>query len=99
MKNRFLEGMLILVIGTGVFASETLYKSCKGCHGINAEKKALGKSKIISEMSEKELTSALMGYKDGSYGGAMKGLMKGQVAGLNKKDIVELSKYIVSLNK
>jgi cytochrome c553 len=54
--------------------------ACKGCHGANFEKVAMGKSKVVSEMSKADITTALKGYKDGSYGGAMKGLMKGQVA-------------------
>jgi len=83
---------------TSVMASgENIYKKCAGCHGVNAEKKALGKSKIVSEMSEKEITIALKGYRDSSYGGKMKGLMKGQVAKLDDAQIESLSKYIATL--
>ncbi|WP_370518746.1 hypothetical protein [Sulfurovum sp. bin170] len=57
--------------------------ACKGCHGANFEKAAMGKSKVVSEMSKDDIVAALKGYKDGSYGGAMKGLMKGQVATLD----------------
>ena len=53
--------------------------ACYGCHGKNFEKKALGKSKIVSDMNATAVATALIGYKDGSYGGPMKGLMKGQV--------------------
>jgi cytochrome c-type protein NapB len=53
---------------------------CKGCHGADFEKKAMGKSKEVNAMSKADIATALKGYKDGSYGGAMKGLMKGQVA-------------------
>ena len=53
---------------------------CVGCHGANFEKKAMGVSKVVSEMSKEDIVTALKGYKDGTYGGAMKGLMKGQVA-------------------
>jgi cytochrome c-type protein NapB len=57
--------------------------ACKGCHGADFEKKALGKSKIVKDMSKEDIVKALKGYKDGSYGGAMKGMMKGQVAKLD----------------
>jgi cytochrome c553 len=67
--------------------------ACAGCHGAKGEKKALGKSKIISEMSVADIEVALKGYKDGSYGGPMKGLMKNQVAKLSDADIAELAKH------
>ncbi|SFV69461.1 Cytochrome C553 (soluble cytochrome f) [hydrothermal vent metagenome] len=45
-------------------------------------------------MSKAEIETALKGYKDGSYGGAMKGVMKGQVAKLTDKDITEIATSI-----
>jgi len=57
--------------------------ACAGCHGANFEKKAMGVSKVVSDMTKDEIKTALHGYKDGSYGGGMKALMKGQVAGLD----------------
>jgi len=74
-----------------------LYKKCAGCHGIKAEKKALGKSHVIAKMSEEEIVKALKGYKDGSYGGVMKGLMKGQVASYSDEDIQKVAKHIQTL--
>jgi len=73
----------------------TIYNKCAGCHGKMGEKKALGKSKVINEMSKEDLISALNGYKDGSYGGPMKGLMKGQVAKLSNEDIEAIALHIV----
>jgi cytochrome c len=57
-------------------------------------KKALGKSKVISEMSKADIAAALHGYKDGTYGGPMKGLMKGQVAKLSDADITAIAEKI-----
>ena len=68
--------------------------ACKGCHGANFEKAALGKSKIVSEMTQEDIAKALKGYKDGSYGGAMKGMMKGQVAKLDDKAIEAMAAEI-----
>ncbi|MGB5917671.1 c-type cytochrome [Arcobacter sp.] len=70
------------------------YAKCVACHGANGEKAALGKSKIIKDMSKAEIVSALKGYKDGSYGGPMKGLMKGQVASLSDADIQTIANQI-----
>ena len=61
--------------------------ACKGCHGQNFEKKALGKSKIVSDMTHADIAVAIKGYKAGTYGGPMKGLMKGQVAKYSDADL------------
>ncbi len=53
---------------------------CTPCHGSNFEKEALGKSKIVANMTKSDVSNALIGYKYGTYGSTMKGLMKGQVA-------------------
>jgi len=46
-------------------------------------------------MTKDEIVKALKGYKDGTYGGAMKGVMKGQVATtLTDKDIEEIAEDI-----
>jgi len=71
-----------------------LYAPCIGCHGATSQNKALGKSAIIKGWSEDKIYTALVGYKDGSYGGAMKGIMKGQVSKLSNTEIKTLSTYI-----
>ena len=75
-----------LVLGVAAFAAVNL-GACKGCHGMNFEKKALGKSKVVSEMTKAEVSAAMIGYKDGSYGGPMKGVMKGQVARYSNEEL------------
>ena len=61
--------------------------ACKGCHGQAWEKAALGKSKIVADMSHADVAASLKGYKAGTYGGPMKGLMKGQVAKYSDADL------------
>ncbi|MCD6190606.1 MAG: cytochrome C [Sulfurimonas sp.] len=61
--------------------------ACKGCHGADWSKKALGKSKVVSNLSHAEIATALKGYKAGTFGGPMKGLMKGQVAKYSDADL------------
>lgn len=73
-----------------------LYKKCQGCHGVNGEKAALGKSKIIKGWKSEQTVAALKGYKDGTYGGPMKGVMKGQVMALNDEQIKALADYIAT---
>ena len=75
-----------LVLGVAAFAAVNL-GACKGCHGQNFEKKALGKSKIVSNMTKQAVSDSLVGYKNGTYGGPMKGVMKGQVARYSEADL------------
>ena len=85
-----------LIATTSLLASggDVLYKKCAGCHGAKAEKVALGKSKIVADMSAEDIVKSLQGYKAGTYGGAMKGIMRGQVASLEEKDFKALAEYI-----
>ena len=71
-----------------------LFTACAGCHGSHAEKHALGKSHIIKGWAVKKIETALHGYQNGTYGGSMKGIMKGQASKLNDAKIEALAKYI-----
>ncbi|MDF1881244.1 cytochrome C [Sulfurimonas sp. MAG313] len=86
--------VFLAVLGLSTAAMADAYAKCAGCHGAHGEKKALGKSKVIKEMSKSDIVAALKGYKDGSYGGPMKGLMKGQVASLSDADMTAISEKI-----
>ena len=89
---------VIKVIALASLLAPTLYGAgtagCKGCHGADFEKKAMGKSKVVKDMSSADIVTALKGYKDGSYGGAMKGMMKGQVASLSDADMEAIASEI-----
>ena len=91
----------LMAVGS-LLAASALYgastAACTGCHGQSFEKKAMGKSKIVKDMSHDDIVAALKGYKDGSYGGAMKGLMKGQVAKLSDADIDAIASQIAKAN-
>ncbi len=94
-----------IVLGLAVLATTTLtaadgaalYKKCAGCHGANGEKAALGKSQVIKGWEEAKIITSLKGYKDGTYGGVMKGVMRGQVASLNDKQIEAIAKFITTI--
>lgn len=74
-----------------------LFTKCVACHGANAEKSALGKSKIIKGWSVDKVMTAFHGYKDGTYGGAMKGVMKSQIANFNEDELKALAEHISKL--
>lgn len=78
---------------------EQLYKKCVSCHGINGEKAALGKSSIINTWDKEQLVASMKGYLDGSYGGPMKALMKGQLMNYTNEEIELVADYIIEVNK
>jgi cytochrome c len=94
----------VIIFLLGVFVSSVmanegamLYKKCIVCHGKKAEKKALNRSQVIATWNEKQIEEALHGYKNKTYGGALKSTMIGQVKTLDDKDIKALAKYIQTL--
>ncbi len=93
--KKVLLGLALIGSLTAVMADgAALYKKCAGCHGTTGEKKALGKSAQIKGWEAKKTVAALKGYKVGTYGGAMKGLMKGQVAALDDAKIEAIAKFL-----
>ena len=79
----------VLIAGTTLMAADgaALWKKCAACHGQKGEKKALNKSQIIAGWDAAKTADAIKGYKAGTYGGPMKGLMKGQVASYSDADL------------
>ena len=76
---------------------EALYKTCASCHGQKAEKEALGKSQIIAGWDKEKIINAMNGYKNGSYGGVMKNIMKPQVENKTDAEIEALATFISNL--
>ncbi len=74
-----------------------LYLKCAGCHGQNGEKKALGKSAVIQGWDKDKTNEVLKGYKDGTYGAAMKAVMISQVRALSDENIEDLAIFISTL--
>jgi cytochrome c len=96
--KKIIFGASLALITTTAMAKVNL-GACLGCHGANFERKALGKSLIVKNMTKQAVSDSMVGYKNGTYGGPMKGLMKNQVAkyseaelrstGLGKEDVIK----------
>lgn len=88
-----------IIIATTILAATCAfanpYAKCVSCHGANGEKVALGKSKIIKDMTKADFVAALKGYQNGTYGGAQKGLMVGQVKDMNEATMNEIADIII----
>ena len=70
-KKIALITFMIIAIPTTLMAD---MDRCVSCHGVDFEVKALGSSKIVKDMSEKEIKAAIDGYKRGE-GGPLKAIM------------------------
>ncbi len=95
MKKIVIASLAILALTTASIAAVNA-KACASCHGQSFEKHALGKSKVVADMTHAEIATALKGYKTGTYGGPMKALMKGQVA---KYSDADLDAFSVTIGK
>ena len=67
---------------------------CLGCHGTDWSKKALGKSLPVSEMTQNQIAKSLIGYKNGTYGRSMKGIMASQVKRYTEEELTAFSRTI-----
>jgi cytochrome c553 len=92
-----MKKIVLTVVALAAFAladAPASYKTCAACHGLQGEKNTLAKDLIPSNLAKADVEKALHGYKDGTYGGTMKGVMKGQVMRLSDADIKALAEYI-----
>ena len=90
---------LLFIGATSFLAADgaALYKKCAGCHGAKGEKKALGKSAVLTGLDAAKVIEDLQGYKAGTLDlHGMGGLMKGQVASFSDDDIKAVSEYIAT---
>jgi cytochrome c-type protein NapB len=93
MKKIVIASIAALTVSTALVAGVN-GKACAACHGADWSKHAMGKSKVVSEMTHADIAAALKGYKNGTYGGPMKGVMKGQVARYSDADLEAFAQTI-----
>lgn len=96
--KKVLLGMIFAAASLMAADGATLYKKCASCHGVKAEKPALGKSKVIAGWDKAQLVADLKAYKAGTLNkNGMGAMMKGQMASLSDADIDAVSEYISTL--
>ena len=93
MKTLTLTLAALALVGTTLTADVNL-KACTSCHGADFSKAALGKSKVVSDMSKEDIVTAMLGYKNGTYGSNMKGLMAGQVKKYSDAELTAVATVI-----
>lgn len=87
----------IIAAATAASLSAASLAACAGCHGADFSKAALGKSQVVKGWDAAKIEASLTGYKNGTYGGPMKGVMAGQVKNLSEADIKDLSAQIAAI--
>ena len=87
----------IIAAATAASLSAASLAACAGCHGADFSKPAMGKSQVVKGWDAAKIEASLKGYKDGTYGGPMKGVMAGQVKNLSEADIKDLSAQIAAI--
>jgi len=93
MKKIVIASIAALAVSSVAMAGVNT-AACAACHGKNFEKHAMGKSKIVKNLTHAEIATALKGYKAGTYGGPMKGVMHGQVARYSDADLEAVAQTI-----
>lgn len=101
MRRAILASLALVMAATGAYAAEgaALYQKCIKCHGFRGDQKAMGWSQVIAGWPADRVEGALKGYREGTYGGENKDIMKGQAAPLSDEDIKALSEYVNSLKQ
>lgn len=88
------------LVGFNVYAvdgKQIFDSKCVSCHGSKGEKKALGTGNVLKGQTAAEIEKKLLGYKNGSYGGSKKNIMKTNADKLSNDEIKAVSLYIESL--
>ncbi len=87
-----LATLSVLIVTPSLYGASVA--ACAGCHGQHFENAAMGKSKIVKDMSLEEIVDALKGYKNGTYGDTMKEMMVAQVKNLSDSDLEAMAVLI-----
>jgi len=95
MKKIIIASIATLALVTAASAAVN-GKACAACHGQNFEKAAMGKSKVVKDMTHAEIEASLLSYKNtpGFGHSPMKGAMAGQVKRFSDADLKAFSQTI-----
>jgi len=95
MKKIVIASIATLALATASMAAVN-GNACAACHGKSFEKHAMGKSKVVKDMTHAEIETSLLGYKNTAGFGhsPMKGAMAGQVKRYSDADLKAFSQTI-----
>lgn len=91
----FLLGLLHVNLWSA--SNETMYNSCRFCHGEKGELRYLEKVEPIKRLDKTSLVILLQGYKQGDIDQMGLGkMMQAQVANFNESELEALATYIAT---
>ena len=94
-KAVMILALITSVVFLAVASSGTeIYSKCKGCHGADGSKHALGVAPLLKGQSKADIEAKLKGYQAGTYGGEKKSIMHRQAKRLSDDDIAAVADYI-----
>ena len=96
IKQSIVSITAVALLTIGSFAVNL--KVCTGCHGASFDKPAMGISRIVKDLKEDEILTALKGYKEGTQGGSMQEVMSGQISKFSEIQLNEIVTMIKSGN-
>lgn len=83
MKFTCMMVIICCLLGTNVFAFSL--SACMGCHGKNFEKRALGKSEVVKDMTKEDIKERLHYFKTSNS------IMKSYASRLSDKEISQIA--------
>ncbi len=86
MKKIIIAFIALVMVNVAALAEVNL-KACAGCHGADFGKSAMNVSKIVKDIPKDKVSDMLLGYKNGTYGGSMKAIMKMQVSKYSDEEL------------
>ncbi|MGD9718293.1 MAG: cytochrome c [Sulfurimonadaceae bacterium] len=93
MRKIVIASIAALAASSALVAAPVNPAKCASCHGADFTKTHMG-NKNVSQLTHAEIATALKGYKNGTYGGAKKALMKGQVASHTEAELEAFAQTI-----
>ena len=96
MLTMFSMLVFVLTVSTA-FAVDgaAIYKSCAGCHGTDGSKPTSGSLALKGQTAD-AIAKKLMGYADGSFGGAQKAMMQRLAKKLSPEEIQAVAAHIAT---
>ena len=77
---------------------ESLFQAnCQGCHGADGSRVPPNAAGAVKGLGEDQILKMLSGYKDGSFGGKSKQVMKGVVSRLSDDQLKSVAGYAAKL--
>ena len=91
MKKVVIASIATLALGSSLFATVNI-NTCKGCHGQNFEKRALGRSDIVKDLTKMDIARRLIEYKATTESDEL--VMKAQVARYSDAELKAVAQKI-----